>query len=129
MQGIAANKSRLNFDKCLPAATIKGNIPPAAICVLAAAARHKARGWWSAALVSREAADNLEEVTSQMFDKDSLDRLFEELRDEFELETDWEEIQRDAHLAVAYADAGVLGEQQGDLDSRVVGYVTRHDPN
>ena len=28
-----------------------------------------------------------------MFDKDSLDRLFEELRDEFELETDWEEIQ------------------------------------
>ena len=29
-----------------------------------------------------------------MFDKDSLDRLFEELRDEFELETDWEEIQR-----------------------------------
>ncbi len=35
-----------------------------------------------------------------MFDKDSLDRLFEELRDEFELETDWEDIQHDAHLAV-----------------------------
>ncbi len=64
-----------------------------------------------------------------MFDKDSLDRLFIELRDEFELETDWEEIQRDAHLAVAYADAGVLGDQQGALDSRVVEYVTRHDPN
>ena len=129
MHGMAAKKSRQNFDKRLPAATIKGNIPSAAISVLAAAAKHPARGPWPVALVSREAADNLEEVTSQMFDKDSLDRLFEELRDEFELETDWEEIQRDAHLAVAYADAGVLGDQQGALDSRVVGYVTRHDPN
>jgi hypothetical protein len=64
-----------------------------------------------------------------MFDKDSLDRLFEELRDEFELETDWEEIQRDAHLAVAYADAGVLDDQHGSLDTRVIGYVARHNPN
>ncbi len=64
-----------------------------------------------------------------MFDKDSLDRLFEELRDEFELETDWEEIQRDAHLAVAYADAGVLDDQSGALDTRVIDYVVRHNPN
>lgn len=64
-----------------------------------------------------------------MFDKDSLDRLFEELRDEFELETDWEEIQRDAHLAVAYADAGVLDDQQGNLDTRVIEYVVRHNPS
>ena len=64
-----------------------------------------------------------------MFDKDSLDRLFEELRDEFELETDWEEIQRDAHLGVAYADAGVLDDQSGALDSRVIDYVVRHNPN
>jgi hypothetical protein len=64
-----------------------------------------------------------------MFDKDSLDRLFEELRDEFELETDWEEIQRDAHLAVAYADAGVLDDQSGALDSRIIDYVARHNPN
>ena len=64
-----------------------------------------------------------------MFDKDSLDRLFEELRDEFELETDWEEIQRDAHLAVAYADAGVLDDQQGSLDTRVIEYVVRHNPS
>ncbi len=63
-----------------------------------------------------------------MFDKDSLDRLFEDLRDEFELETDWEEIQRDAHLAVAYADAGVLDDQQGNLDTRVIEYVVRHNP-
>ena len=64
-----------------------------------------------------------------MFDKDSLDRLFEELRDEFELETDWEEIQRDAHLAVAYADAGVLDDQSGALDSRIIDYIARHNPN
>ena len=64
-----------------------------------------------------------------MFDKDSLDRLFEELRDEFELETDWEEIQRDAHLAVAYADAGVLDDQSGAIDTRVIDYVVRHNPN
>ena len=64
-----------------------------------------------------------------MFDKNSLDQLFEELRDEFELETDWEEIQRDAHLAVAYADAGVLDDRQGGLDARVIEYVVRHNPN
>ena len=29
------------------------------------------------------------EAINDMFDKDSLDRLFEELRGEFELETDW----------------------------------------
>ena len=63
-----------------------------------------------------------------MFDKDSLDRLFEELRDEFELETDWEDIQRHAHLAVAYADAGVLDDQKGGLDARIVEYVERHNP-
>ena len=63
-----------------------------------------------------------------MFDKASLDQLFEELRDEFELETDWEEIQRDAHLAVAYADAGVLDDQKGALDSRIVEFVQRHYP-
>ncbi len=63
-----------------------------------------------------------------MFDKDSLDRLFGELRDEFELETDWEDIQHDAHLAVAYADAGVLDDQLGSLDSRIVEIVQRHNP-
>ena len=64
-----------------------------------------------------------------MFDKASLDRLFEELRDEFELETDWEEIQRDAHLAVAYADAGVLDDRREALDGRILEYVERHNPN
>ena len=41
-----------------------------------------------------------------MFDKQSLDTLFDELRDQYELEPDWEEIQRDAHLGVARLDGG-----------------------
>ena len=32
-----------------------------------------------------------------MFDKQSLDAMFSELRDAYELEPEWEEIQRDAH--------------------------------
>ena len=54
--------------------------------------------------------------------------MFEELRDEYELEPDWEDIQRDAHLAVAYADAGVLDDRKGDLDSRVLPYIDKHNP-
>ncbi len=65
---------------------------------------------------------------TDMFDKASLDQLFEELRDEFELETDWEDIQRDAHLAVAFADAGTLDDQKGSLDARIVEFVERHNP-
>ena len=63
-----------------------------------------------------------------MFDKHSLDTMFEELRDEYELEPDWEDIQRDAHLAVAYADSGVLDERKGALDSRVLPYIDKHNP-
>ncbi len=58
-----------------------------------------------------------------MFDKQSLDTLFDELRDEYELEPDWEDIQRAAHLGVARSDAGV---DLGDLDSRVVPFVQKH---
>ena len=52
-----------------------------------------------------------------MFDKQSLDALFEELSDEYELEPDWEDIQRAAHLGVARSDAGV---PLGDIDPRVI---------
>ena len=60
-----------------------------------------------------------------MFNKQSLDNLFDELRDEYELEPDWEEIQRDAHLAVARVDAGM---PIGEVDSRIVAFVDRHNP-
>ena len=60
-----------------------------------------------------------------MFDKQSLDSLFDELRDQYELEPDWEEIQRDAHLGVARLDGGV---EIGNLDPRVAELVVRHNP-
>ena len=58
-----------------------------------------------------------------MFNKQSLDTMFEELSDEYELEPDWEEIQRAAHLGVARSDAGV---PLGDLDTRVIPYIEKH---
>lgn len=60
-----------------------------------------------------------------MFDKQSLEALLEELRDEYELEPDWEEIQRSVHLGIARADAG---EQLGNIDSRVVPLINKHNP-
>lgn len=58
-----------------------------------------------------------------MFDKQSLDSLFEELRDQYELEPDWEDIQRAAHLGVARSDAGV---SLGNIDSRVIPALQKH---
>ena len=58
-----------------------------------------------------------------MFDKQSLDAMFDELRDQYELEPEWEEIQRAAHLAVARSDAGV---SLGDIDSRVLPALEKH---
>ena len=60
-----------------------------------------------------------------MFDKSSLDSLFEELRDQFELEPDWEEIQRAAHLGVARLDGGI---EAGDIDPRVSELIHKHNP-
>lgn len=64
-----------------------------------------------------------------MFDKDSLNAMFDELRDEYELEPEWEEIQRDAHLAVAWADAGVLDENRDKVDARILSFVDKHNPD
>ena len=61
-----------------------------------------------------------------MFDKQSLDNLFDELRDQYELEPEWEEIQRAAHLGVARSDAGVA---LGDIDSRVATVIEKHRPD
>ncbi len=58
-----------------------------------------------------------------MFDKQSLDNLFDELRDQYELEPEWEDIQRAAHLGVARSDAGV---SLGDIDSRVIAVIEKH---
>ena len=60
-----------------------------------------------------------------MFDKTSLDALFEELRDNYELEPEWEDFQRAAHLGVARLDGGV---EIGDIDPRVADIVLKHNP-
>ena len=60
-----------------------------------------------------------------MFDKKSLDAMFDELRDNYELEPDWEEIQRDAHLGIARSDGGV---DLGGLDTRVIEVLNKHNP-
>ena len=64
-----------------------------------------------------------------MFDQQSLESMFVELRDEYELEPDWEDIQRNAHLGVAWADSGMLDEKKGDLDSRVLSYIEKFNPS
>ena len=64
-----------------------------------------------------------------MFARDSLDTMFVELRDEYELEPDWEDIQRDAHLGVAYADSGMLDDRQSDLDDRVLSFIDKYNPS
>ena len=61
-----------------------------------------------------------------MFDKKSLDAMFNELRDNYELEPDWEDIQRDAHLGIARADGGV---DLGSIDSRVIEALNKHNPS
>ena len=61
-----------------------------------------------------------------MFDKQSLDAMFSELRDAYELEPEWEEIQRHAHLGVARADGGV---DLGNIDPRVAEVLNKHNPS
>ncbi|MCH9016354.1 MAG: hypothetical protein IIB89_01155 [Chloroflexi bacterium] len=52
--------------------------------------------------------------------------MFAELRDAYELEPDWEEIQRDAHLGIARADGGV---ELGSIDPRVAEVLKKHNPS
>lgn len=61
-----------------------------------------------------------------MFDKQALDNLFNELRDLYELEPEWEDIQRAAHLGIARSDAGV---PLGEIDSRVVAVIDKYIPD
>ena len=61
-----------------------------------------------------------------MFDKQALDAFFDELRDQYELEPEWEEMQKAAHLGVARSDAGVA---LGDLDQRVIDLIEKHRPD
>ena len=52
--------------------------------------------------------------------------MYHEIRDQYELQPDWEAIQTDAHLAVARQDAGM---PLGDVDARVSALVNKHSPD
>jgi hypothetical protein len=60
-----------------------------------------------------------------MFEKEALDKLFDDLKGHYGDHKDWEEILRQAHLGVAYSDADVsLAEKE--IDPRVVEVIDRH---
>ena len=61
-----------------------------------------------------------------MFDKKALDAMFSGLRDNYGLEHEWEDIQRDAHLGIARSDGGV---DLGDIDPRVAEVLKKHNPS
>ena len=52
--------------------------------------------------------------------------MFNELKDAYELEPEWEEIQRDAHLGIARSDGGV---DLGNIDPRVIEVLNKHNPS
>ena len=61
-----------------------------------------------------------------MFKKPDLDALFDELKAQSGNSSEYEELLRDAHLGIAYADAGrPLG---ADIDARVAALIEKHRP-
>ena len=61
-----------------------------------------------------------------MFRKENIDGLFEELDQQHKDDSDNEQLHRDAHLGIAYFDAGV--EMPESIDVRVVDLIHRHRP-
>ena len=61
-----------------------------------------------------------------MFKKPEIDALFDELKASFGGHPDYGELLRDAHLGIAYADAG---RPPGDeIDARVAALIEKHRP-
>ena len=60
-----------------------------------------------------------------MFKKEQLDPLFDELTSEYKGTPQWEELIRDAHLAVAYYDAG---RPLNGIDPIVLSLIEKHKP-
>jgi len=61
----------------------------------------------------------------EMFEKTQIDALFGELDREWRGKPDFEKLSRDAHLGIAYWDAGRPLER---IDPRVVGLIEKHKP-
>ena len=61
-----------------------------------------------------------------MFKKPHIDALLADLKTRWGDKPEYQELLRDAHLAIAYSDAGrLLGD---DLDARVVTLIETHRP-
>jgi hypothetical protein len=60
-----------------------------------------------------------------MFEKTDIDALFGELEREWRGKPDFEKLSRDAHLGIAYWDAGRPLTQ---IDPRVVALIEKHKP-
>jgi len=60
-----------------------------------------------------------------MFEKAQLDALFGELNREWRGKSDFEKLSRDAHLGIAYWDAG---RQLDKIDPRVLALIEKHKP-
>ena len=58
-----------------------------------------------------------------MFSKDQIETLFDELKREYSMESDWEQLVRDAHLGIARSDAGV---SLGQIDQRAATAIEKH---
>jgi hypothetical protein len=61
-----------------------------------------------------------------MFTKESLDALFGELEQNWEQSGDFDQLSRDAHLAIAMSDSG--RPLADGIDSRVVALIEKHKP-
>ena len=59
-----------------------------------------------------------------IFQKDTLDALFAELETSYGQTTDYDQLLRDAHLAIALSDAGK--EYNGQVDQRVSTLIKKH---
>ena len=61
-----------------------------------------------------------------MFKKPHIDALLEQLKSDGQDKPEYEDLLRDAHLGIAYSDAGrPLGD---DIDARVVALIEKHRP-
>ena len=61
-----------------------------------------------------------------MFKKPHIDALLEQLKSDWQDKPEYEDLLRDAHLGIAYSDAGrPLGD---DIDVRVVALIEKHRP-
>jgi len=62
------------------------------------------------------------------FRKEHIDALFGEIEDGYKDKPEREQLHRDAHLAIAWHDAGREIPDDYDIDDRVVALIEKHKP-